>query len=45
MGQLSGNVEKAQQLFKEVAEWNFNSVAYALVRKEAKAKIQTDTPA
>lgn len=41
----AGNVEKAQQLIKEVAEWNFNSVAYALVRKEAKAKVQTDTPA
>ena len=35
----AGDAEKARQLFREVAEWNFNSVGFALVRKDALAKI------
>ncbi len=31
----AGNSEKAKQLFREVAEWNFNSVDFALVRQDA----------
>jgi tetratricopeptide (TPR) repeat protein len=31
----AGNSEVAGALFKEVAEWNFNSVGYALVRADA----------
>ncbi len=31
----AGNAEEAKRLFKEVAEWNFNSVDFALVRNEA----------
>ena len=33
---MNGNEEKAMELFKEVADNNFNSVAYALVRNESK---------
>jgi len=36
----AGNVEAAKALFKEVAEWNFNSVGYAMVRKDALARAQ-----
>ena len=35
----AGNHAEAQRLFKEVAEYNFNSVGYALVRKEAQQKL------
>ena len=35
----AGNTEEAQALFKEVAEWNFNSVGFALVRQEAMEKL------
>lgn len=35
----AGQTYEAKQLFKEVAEWNFNSVGFALVRKDALAKI------
>ncbi|MDH3646887.1 MAG: tetratricopeptide repeat protein [Gammaproteobacteria bacterium] len=31
----SGDHDEAEALFKEVADWNFNSVGYALVRKAA----------
>ena len=31
----AGKKGEAQSLFKEVGEWNFNSVGYALVRKDA----------
>ena len=31
----AGNAEEARRLFAEVAGWNFNSVAFALVRKDA----------
>jgi len=27
--------EEARKIFKEVAEWNFNTVGYALVRQDA----------
>ena len=38
-----GNVEQAYKLFKEVAEFNFNWVGYAVIRNEAieKTKIRT----
>ncbi len=35
----AGQVYEAKKLFKEVAEWNFNSVGFALVGKDALAKI------
>ena len=35
----AGNLEEAKRLFKEVAEWNFNSVGFALVRKDALARM------
>ena len=31
----AGNKTEAQKLFNEVGAWNFNSVGYALVRKDA----------
>ncbi len=31
----AGNADEAKRLFKEVAEWNFNSVGFALVHEEA----------
>ncbi len=31
----AGRPEEAKQIFREVAEWNFNSVGFALVRREA----------
>ncbi len=34
----SGKKEEARKLFEEVAEWNFNSVDFALVRKDAMKK-------
>jgi tetratricopeptide (TPR) repeat protein len=30
--------DEARKLFKEVADWNFNTVGYALVRKDARAR-------
>jgi hypothetical protein len=30
--------DEARKLFKEVGEWNFNNVGYALVRKDALAR-------
>ncbi len=33
----AGNLEEARRLFKEVGEWNFNSVGFALVRRDALA--------
>ncbi len=35
----AGNAEEAKRLYKEVAEWNFNSVGFALVRKDALARM------
>ncbi len=35
----AGNAEEAKRLFKEVAEWNFNSVGFALVRGDALARM------
>jgi tetratricopeptide (TPR) repeat protein len=34
----AGQGEEAKRLFKEVAEWSFNSVSYALVRRAAAAE-------
>ena len=34
----SGNAEEAMKLFGEVATWNFNSVGFALVHEDAKAR-------
>jgi hypothetical protein len=31
----AGNQAEAKKLFREVSQWNFNSVTFALVRKEA----------
>lgn len=36
--EASGQSDEARRLFKEVGEWNFNSVGFALVRKDALAK-------
>ena len=36
----AGNNGEAKKLFKEVAEWNFNSVEYALVRNDAIEKMK-----
>jgi tetratricopeptide (TPR) repeat protein len=38
----AGNTEEARRLFKEVAEWNFNSVGFALVRKDAAKRAGLD---
>jgi len=35
----AGNNEEAKKVFKEVATFNFNSVGFALVRKEAIKKM------
>ena len=35
-----GNDDRAQELYREVANWNFNSLWYAFIRGEAVAKIQ-----
>lgn len=34
----AGQMDRARELFSEVANWNFNSIGYALVRKDAIAK-------
>ncbi|MCG8503045.1 MAG: tetratricopeptide repeat protein, partial [Sphingomonadales bacterium] len=34
----AGEAERAQALFREVGEWNFNSVGFALVRRDALSK-------
>ena len=36
----TGNQDEASRLFKEVAEWNFNSAAYACVRNDAIQKVE-----
>lgn len=36
----AGNQEEAAQIFQEVASYNFNFAGYALIRKEALAKVQ-----
>ena len=36
--EATGNVEEAKKLFDEVGNWNFNSVGFALVHKDAKAR-------
>ena len=37
----AGNVEQARKLYSEVASFNFNSVGFALVGKDAKARAAT----
>ena len=37
--EAAGDVEDAKALFKEVAEWNFNSVGFALVRRDALSRL------
>jgi len=37
----TGEKDKAKKLFKEVADFNFNSVEYALLRKDAMKKIKS----
>lgn len=39
----AGNVADAQRIFRDVFAYNFNSVGYALVRREAEAKIVVGT--
>ena len=39
---MSGEEEKAMELFNEVAKNNFNSVAYALVLAEAKEMVASN---
>jgi len=39
----AGNGERAKQLFREVATYNFNNVGFALVRKEAQQKAGPNT--
>lgn len=34
----AGQTEKAKQLFREIATYNFNTLGYALIRKEAQQK-------
>ena len=34
----AGNGEEAKRLFAEVATWNFNSVGFALVRRDARER-------
>ena len=36
----TGTQDEASRLFKEVAEWNFNSAAYACVRNDAIQKVE-----
>jgi TolA-binding protein len=36
--EMNGNKNKANGLYKEVAEYNFNDIGYALVRNDAKKK-------
>ncbi len=38
----AGDIEEARRLFREVGEWNFNSVGFALVRRDALARSQED---
>ena len=37
--EAAGHAEQAKALFREVAQWNFNSVGFALVRKDALERI------
>ena len=40
----AGDVAQAKQLYREVAEYNFNAVGFALVRKDAQLKVGAVTP-
>lgn len=37
--EAAGHAQEARDIFKQVGEWNFNSVGYALVRKDALQRI------
>ena len=39
----AGNAEKAAQMLNEVANYNFNNLGYALVRKEVKDMLAADS--
>ncbi len=36
----AGNAEEAKRLFREVGEWNFNTVGFALVRNDSLGRIE-----
>ena len=40
----AGDVAQAKQLYREVADYNFNAVGFALVRKDAQLKVGAVTP-
>jgi Tfp pilus assembly protein PilF len=40
----AGDVPQAKQLYREVAQYNFNVVGFALVRKDALQKVGASTP-
>src|SRR2546421_692261 len=40
----AGDVAQAKRLYREVAEYNFNAVGFALVRKDAQQKVGAVTP-
>jgi tetratricopeptide (TPR) repeat protein len=40
----AGDVAQAKQLYRDVAEYNFNVVGFALVRKDAQEKVGAATP-
>src|SRR5437660_3035099 len=40
----AGDVAQAKQLYREVAEYNFNAVGFALVRRDAQQKAVASTP-
>lgn len=37
----AGKSDEAKAIFKEVADWNFNSVGYALVRKDCRKRVSS----
>ena len=37
--ECAGNTEEAMKLYREISEYNFNAVGFALVKEEAKAKL------
>jgi len=39
--EAAGNKDKANALYKEVADYNFNEIGYALIRNEVKKKLST----
>ena len=37
----NGDTDKAMEIFNEIADWNFNNIGYALIRKEVKEKLES----